>query len=92
MALPIKIKICGITNASDAEAAVFAGADALGFILYSKSPRFVDPREVKHIVSNLPPFVSPIGVFVNADTQCVRDLMDQCGLALAQLHGDESPS
>ncbi|GIW54942.1 MAG: N-(5'-phosphoribosyl)anthranilate isomerase [Nitrospiraceae bacterium] len=87
-----KIKICGITNATDARAAVEAGADALGFVFHRKSPRWVDAKVVKAIVSELPPFVLPVGVFVDEDAKVVRDLMDECGLALAQLHGDESAS
>lgn len=88
----IKIKICGITNAIDALGAVDAGADALGFIFHKKSPRYVQPNVVKSIVAQLPPFVLPIGVFVNEEAPTVRSLMDECGLALAQIHGDESPS
>jgi phosphoribosylanthranilate isomerase len=88
----IKVKICGITNALDAQVAVSAGADALGFIFYTKSPRFVQPMVAKHIISELPPFVLPIGVFVNEEPKRVRDIMEECGLALAQLHGDETPA
>jgi phosphoribosylanthranilate isomerase len=88
----IKVKICGITNMEDARVAVEAGADALGFVLYGKSPRQVDPKTVRSIVAELPPFVLPIGVFVNEDPQVVRQVMEECGLALAQLHGDESAS
>ncbi len=87
-----KIKICGITNIEDAELAVQAGADALGFILYPNSPRFVEIQVVKSIVNQLPPFVLPIGVFVNEDSTMVQNVMDVCGLALAQLHGEESPA
>lgn len=86
----MKIKICGITNAEDATLAVAAGADALGFIFHRKSPRFVEPSLVRTIVAGLPPFVLPIGVFVNEAAAVVRNLMDDCGLALAQLHGDET--
>ncbi len=84
------IKICGITNENDALAAVDAGADALGFMFYRKSPRAVEPKAVKAIVARLPPFVIPVGVFVNEEAKVVRDLMDECGLVLAQLHGEES--
>lgn len=86
-----KIKICGITNQEDAEAAVHEGADALGFVLYSHSPRYVEPAVAKRIIGRLPPFVLPVGVFVNQDLDTVRHLFDDCGFALAQLHGDESP-
>jgi len=85
-----RTKICGITNIEDARVAVTAGADALGFLLYRKSPRYVDPMIVQQIVAQLPPFILPVGVFVNEEIKIVRDLMDTCGLALAQLHGDES--
>ncbi|MDA0738623.1 MAG: phosphoribosylanthranilate isomerase [Nitrospirae bacterium] len=85
-----KIKICGITNPIDALHAVDAGADALGFVFYKKSPRHVSPNVVKTIIGNLPPFVLPIGVFVNEEAQVVRNIMDECGLALAQIHGDET--
>jgi len=85
-----KVKICGITNAEDAAAAVEAGADALGFVFYRKSPRYIEPTLAKQIIMNLPPLVTPVGVFVNEDQQVVRNLMDDCGLAFAQLHGHES--
>jgi len=88
----IKVKICGITSAEDAQAAVAAGADALGFVMYRKSPRHVEAAAARSIVAELPPFVLPIGVFVNEEPLVVRNLMDECGLALAQLHGDEPPS
>ncbi len=88
----IKVKICGITNSKDARAAVEAGADALGFVLHRKSPRCVPMDVVKAIVAALPPFVLPVGVFVNEEAATVREVMDQCGLALAQLHGEETAS
>jgi len=87
---PCKIKICGITNQIDGLHAIDSGADALGFVFYKKSPRHVSPKVVKSIVANLPPFVLPVGVFVNEEAQAVRDIMDECGLALAQIHGDET--
>lgn len=86
----MKVKICGITNEDDARAAVEAGADALGFIMYRKSPRFVETAVVKRIIDGLPPFVAAVGVFVNEEAAAVRRLMDECGLTMAQLHGDES--
>jgi phosphoribosylanthranilate isomerase len=87
--MTVKVKICGLTNAEDAVVAVEAGADAVGFVFHKKSPRCVEVTVVKGIVKSLPPFVLPIGVFVNEDAKVVRDVMDGCGLALAQLHGDE---
>lgn len=86
----VKIKICGITNEEDATAAVLAGADALGFVFYRKSPRYIEPAVAKQIIATLPPLVTPVGVFVNEDVTVVRRLMDDCGLAIAQLHGDET--
>ena len=86
----MKIKICGITNGEDAHVAVRAGADALGFVMYRKSPRWVEPAVARAIVASLPPFVLPVAVFVNEEAERVRTLMDDCGFALAQLHGDES--
>ena len=88
----IKVKICGITNAGDAAAAVAAGADALGFNFYRQSPRYIEPALAKQIVASLPPFVMPVGVFVNEELTAVRSIMDACGLAMAQLHGDEPAS
>lgn len=70
--------------------AVKAGADVLGFVMYRKSPRWVEPAAAKTIVARLPPFVLAVGVFVNEEADRVRALMDECGFALAQLHGDET--
>ena len=85
-----KVKICGITNAEDAAVAVEAGADALGFVFYRKSPRYIEPTLARQIIMSLPPMVLPVGVFVDEDQHVVRKLMDDCGLACAQLHGNES--
>jgi len=90
--MPIKIKICGITNLEDAEAAVEAGADALGFVFYAQSPRCIEPAVAQRIIAQLPPFVLPVGVFVNHDRDTIRNVFDECGLAFAQLHGDETPT
>jgi phosphoribosylanthranilate isomerase len=88
----IKVKVCGITNAEDALAAVEAGADALGFIFYEKSPRYVVPAVASRIIAQLPPLLTTVGVFVNEGMATVRSIMDTCGLAMAQLHGDENAS
>lgn len=90
--MSIRIKICGITNAQDAEAAVAAGADALGFVFYPQSPRCIEPAVAKRIVAQLPPFVLSVGVFVNQDQETIRNIYNECGLAFAQLHGDETPA
>ena len=90
MSMPTKVKICGITSAEDAAVAVEAGADALGFVLYRKSPRYIQPSLARQIITSLPPLVAAVGVFVDEEQQVVRNLMDDCGLALAQLHGHES--
>jgi len=88
----MEIKICGITNAADATAAVECGADALGFIFHKPSPRYVSPEEVKTIIARLPAgLVCKVGVFVNASREHINAVVVQCGIELIQLHGDESP-
>lgn len=88
---PVRIKICGITNEEDAAAAVRAGADALGFIFYVGSPRCVEPGRAAEIVAGLPPFVVPVGVFVNAAAGDVDGICETAGIRVVQLHGDETP-
>ena len=87
----VRVKICGITNVEDAMAAVEAGADALGFVFYEKSPRFVNPMSAAKIIGKLPPFIQTVGLFVNEETEKINWTADYCGLDLVQLHGDESP-
>jgi phosphoribosylanthranilate isomerase len=87
----VRVKICGTTNLDDAMAAVQAGADALGFVFYGKSPRVVEPKTAAEIIARLPPFVLPVGVFVDEELNVVRRIMEECKIPLAQLHGDESP-
>jgi len=87
----IKIKICGITNLEDALNAANCGSDALGFIFYQKSPRYVAPEVAREIIEKLPPEIKKVGVFVNQAADTVRELLEFCGLDMIQLHGDESP-
>jgi phosphoribosylanthranilate isomerase len=84
------IKICGITNLDDALAATDAGANALGFVFYAKSPRHVTVETARSIVAKLPQPMEKVGVFVNETADCVRDTAKQLGLTAVQLHGDES--
>jgi phosphoribosylanthranilate isomerase len=86
-----RVKICGITGIKDASAAVKAGADALGFVFFSKSPRSVSPDRAKEIIASLPPFTTSVGVFVNEDKSMVKEIVSYAGLDIIQLHGNESP-
>ena len=87
-----KIKVCGMTSLKDTLVAVDAGADAVGFIFYKKSPRSVNIKTVREIVDELPPFVDAIGVFVNETAEQINKIADRCKLDRIQLHGDESPA
>ena len=86
----IKIKICGITNLEDAHDAVKFGADALGFIFFPGSPRFIEFMDAKAIISSIPPFVAKIGLFVNPSRDIVEDCIKNVGIDTLQFHGDES--
>ena len=86
-----KIKICGITNLNDALTAVNLGADALGFVFYPQSPRFISPDKAKKIRQKIPPFTLCIGVFVNARKGEVLQIARECCLDGLQFHGNESP-
>ncbi len=88
----LKVKICGITNRDDALHAAACGADALGFVFYSGSPRYMTPAQVRAIVEVLPPFVSRVGLFVNEAPERIRAIAGECGLDVLQLHGDEVPA
>ncbi|MCR8915898.1 phosphoribosylanthranilate isomerase [Marinobacter panjinensis] len=86
-----RVKICGITRKQDVVNATRAGADALGFVFYEPSPRYVAPTAAKALVRSLPPFVSATGLFVNPDAEYVREVLSQVPLDMLQFHGDESP-
>ena len=85
----MRVKICGITNVHDALAAADYGADAVGFVLYKSSPRYIDLKAVKNIIAQLPPFVTTVGVFADAEEKEILTTVDECGLDVIQLQGDE---
>jgi phosphoribosylanthranilate isomerase len=86
------VKICGITRMEDAQASVDAGASAVGFIFWPGSPRRIDPFRAAKIAAALPPFVTPVGVFVNQPAAYVNGVAALVGLGVVQLHGDETPA
>ena len=90
--LQTRIKMCGFTREADVDAAVDAGADAIGFVLYTRSPRFVAPQRAAELARRLPPFVTPVLLFVNADTSTIIASCAMVAGAIAQFHGDESPA
>jgi len=87
----VRVKICGITSIDDAQAAVEAGADALGFMFYEPSPRYLTPEEAGAIIRELPAHVARVGVFVDADEATIRNTATSAGLDTLQFHGNESP-
>ena len=82
----MRVKICGITNLEDALVAIEAGADALGFVFYEKSPRYISPKKAKEIIDQLPPFIERVGLFVNCDADFVNKTYHDSALSLAQIH------
>lgn len=84
-----RVKICGITDLADALDAIAAGASALGFVFYKSSPRYVSPQLAADIIRQLPPFVTTVGLFVNASQAEVIQVLEQTGIDLLQFHGDE---
>ena len=90
--LRTRIKICGLTREADVDAAVQAGADAVGFVLYPHSPRFVSPERAGELARRLPPFVTPVLLFVNASPEFIAQGVAAVPNALLQFHGDETPT
>lgn len=86
-----RIKICGLTREEDVAAAVQAGADAIGFVFYPKSPRYVSAERAAELAATVPPFVSTVGLFVNPTLEEVRTVLARVPLTLLQFHGDETP-
>ena len=86
-----RIKICGLTRAEDVAAAVAAGADAIGFVFYAKSPRYVTASAAAELIRPVPPFISTVGLFVNAGAEEIAAVLEQAPLSLLQFHGDETP-
>ena len=86
-----RIKICGITRAEDLDAAIDAGVDALGFVFYSKSPRYIKPLEVKKLLRRAPAWITSVGLFVNSNIEEVNRAAGESQVSHIQLHGDESP-
>lgn len=87
----VKVKICGITSFNDAAVAIKAGCDALGFIFYKKSPRYIRPQKARTIISRLPKGTVTVGVFVNAREKTIKRIFRKCALKMLQFHGRESP-
>lgn len=87
----VRSKICGITRIEDALAAIDAGADAIGFVFYAKSPRAVSVEQARAIIAALPPFITTVGLFVNVSRCELTEMLEVVPLDLLQFHGDEAP-
>ncbi len=85
-----RIKICGLTRGEDVQSAVDAGADALGFVFYPQSPRYVTPAEAANLIKLIPAFITTVGLFVNATTAEIAQTVAQAPISLLQFHGDET--
>jgi phosphoribosylanthranilate isomerase len=87
-----RIKICGLTRAEDVKAAVHSGVDAIGFVFYQKSPRYIAPDVAAHLLSLVPPFVTTVGLFVNESVDEMKKILREAKVDLLQFHGDELSS
>ncbi|MBN1307465.1 MAG: phosphoribosylanthranilate isomerase [Chitinispirillaceae bacterium] len=87
-----RIKLCGITRIDDAHTAAQLGVDALGFIFVKKSPRYITPENAAAIISDLPPFISRVGVFADEEAESIIAIAREAGLDTIQLHGSETPA
>src|SRR5664280_1262186 len=87
----MRVKICGITNQEDALIASDIGADALGFVFAKGSPRTITPEAAGNIIYKLPPFIVPVGVFVDSPVEEILSIIEYTGIQCIQLHGNESP-
>ena len=87
-----RVKICGITRVEDALAAAYCGADAVGFVFWQRSARYITAEKARDIIAVLPPFLTKVGVYVDPDPEWVRETSSLAGLDLLQFHGDETPA
>ncbi|MFA8343290.1 MAG: phosphoribosylanthranilate isomerase [Rhodothermaceae bacterium] len=87
----MRVKICGITRLEDALICAKLGVDAVGFIFYKKSKRYISPESASEIISKLPAFIQKVGVFVDEDPKIINQTAEKTGITIAQLHGDEQP-
>ena len=87
----VRVKICGVRSIEEAEAAIEAGADALGFNFWPRSPRYISQNAARSVIQRIAPLISSVGVFVNEDQRRIAEIVSDVGLSAVQLHGDETP-